>query len=227
MKTTIIVCLLFFGIASANAQILTNTWTLAGGGLDPQTYGNNYRPPTLVSDAGSTGTATIAMSGLTSGGLGSDGAGAYGGIYTFFSAGLALNLQVTNLLAGIDQVTFQFLAGGGSPALTYSQNSLTLNYNAGNPAVASSGFSAESGIIVPSPIGDQNLTAYTWSWANLSTLGSSSAFSIGWNAPQSHVFVTDMMVTQAVPEPSVFALAAFGIFAVVLWQRRRTNPKLG
>jgi hypothetical protein len=161
------------------------------------------------------------MSGLspTSGGLGSTALGAYGGIYSFFSSGLALNLQVTNVSSGIVNMTFGFLGGGGSPVLTYSNSSLSLNFNAGNTAVASSSFSAVPGIVVDSPIGEQELTAYTWRWTNLSLLGSSSMFSIAWTAPRQHAFITDIIVTQAVPEPSVFALLSMG--AAGLWFLRK------
>jgi hypothetical protein len=203
----------------ANAQVLTNTWTLAGGGLNPTNYGGDFRPSVLASDTGSTGTATIGMSGLTSGGLGSANLGAYGGIYSFFSSGLALNLQVTNVPSGILGITFGFLGGGGSPALTYSNSSLSLNFNVDNTAVASSSFSAVPGIIVDSPIGDQDLTAYTWRWTNLSLMGNSSMFSLAWTAPRQHAFITDIIVTQAVPEPSVFALLSIG--AAGLWFLRK------
>lgn len=217
MKTALNLTVFCLAASFAHAQVLTNTWTYEGGGLDPETYGGNFRPATLVSDIGSTGTASIAMSGLTSGGLGSSGAGAYGGIYSFFSAGLTLSLQASNVLEGLDQVTFGFLAG----TVIYSQESITLNYNPENSAVASSGFSTVPGIIVESPIGDQTLTAYLWTWSDLSLLGNSSAFSIDWNAVgTTHTFITDIALTQAVPEPSVFALLALGISATIFWHRR-------
>jgi hypothetical protein len=218
-RVLILFVLLAVAAPYANAQVLTNTWSLAGGGLNPTNYGGNFRPSVLASDTGSTGTATIGMSGLTSGGLGSATLGAYGGIYSFFSSGLALNLQVTNVTSGILGITFGFLGGGGSPVLTYSNSSLSLNFNVGNTAVASSSFSAVPGIIVDSPIGEQELTAYTWRWTNLSLLGNSSMFSIAWTAPRQHAFITDIIVTQAVPEPSVFALLSMG--AAGLWFLRK------
>ena len=227
LKTTLALGTLLCAVPVTNAQTLVNTWTVAGGGLSPATYtsGNttDYRPATLVSDTGSTGNATISMSGLTSGGLGSSSfPGGYGGIYTFFSTGLTLDLQVTDVLVGIDQISFTFLAGGGSPTLvSYLQNSITLNYNLANAAVASSSFSATPGIIVDSPIGEQNLTSYTWTWTNLSSLGASDGFSLGWTGQgQAHVFMTDISVTQAVPEPSVFGLLALGA-AAFGWLRRK------
>jgi len=221
MKSTLGLGILLCAMSVANAQTLVNTWTVAGGGLSPATYGGAYRPSTLVADTG--GSATIAMSGLTSGGLGSGSfPGGYGGIYTFFSTGLSLTLQVTDVLAGIDEVSFTFLAGGGSPTLvSYLQNSISLNYNSGNTAVTSSAFSAISGITVDSPIGEQELTSYTWTWTNLSSLGASDGFSIAWNSQgQAHVFLTDISVTQAVPEPSAIGLLALGGAALV-WRCRR------
>ncbi len=221
MKSTLGLGILLCAMSVANAQTLVNTWTVAGGGLAPATYGGAYRPSTLVADTG--GNATIAMSGLTSGGLGSSSfPGGYGGIYTFFSTGLSLTLQVTDVLEGIDEVSFTFLAGGGSPTLvSYLQNSISLNYNSENTAVASSAFSAISGITVDSPIGEQELTSYTWTWTNLSSLGASDGFSIAWNSQgQAHVFLTDISVTQTVPEPSAIGLLALGAAALV-WRRRK------
>jgi hypothetical protein len=150
--------------------------------------------------------------------------GAYGGIYSFFSSGLNLNLQATNISAGLSQITLKFLAGGGSPALSYSNSSLTLNYNPANLAVASSSFSAISSGQTNTPVGTLELTNYTWSWTNLSPLGSASAFSIAWRAPAEHAFITDITLTQTVPEPSVFALLALGgAFCFFMRRGRKMN----
>jgi hypothetical protein len=219
----------------ARATVLTNTWSQAGGGLNPSTYGGNFRPSTLFSDSGSTGSASIAMSGLTnslgapSGGIGSAALGAYGGIYSFFASTLTLNLVATSVPSGIDRISLTFLAGGGSPALTYTNTSLNLNYNLGNPVVASSSFSALSAGQTNTPVGTLDLTSYTWAWTNLSLLGSSSTFSIGWTAPAQHAFVTDISVTQAVPESSTLALLVLG--AAVLWfargKKKKSHANLG
>lgn len=225
LKATFALGSLLCGMSAATAQTLTNTWTVAGGGLLPATYGAGvYRPATLVSDTGSTGNATIAMSGLTSGGLGSSSfPGGYGGIYTFLSTGLALNLQVVDVLSGIDEISFTFLAGGGSPTLvSYLENSISLNYNLANPSVTSSAFSATPGIIVSSPLGEQDLTSYTWTWSDLSSLGASGGFSIAWNGQgQQHAFFTDISVTQAVPEPAAVGLFAIGAAVLGLARRKR------
>lgn len=218
--------LVSLAMSSTNAQVLTNTWTLAGGGLNPTNYGNNFRPATLVSDTGSTGTATIAMSGLTSGGLGTtnpSNPGPYGGIYAFLSRNLALNLQVSNVSAGLSEISLTFLAGGGSPVLSYTNNSLSLNFNATNPATASSSFTAVSGFEFDSPVmGTQILTSYNWTWTNLSRLGSSSSFSIAWAATNQHSFITDVRVTQVIPEPSTSALLGIVVLAgsFLLFRRR-------
>jgi hypothetical protein len=215
---------LLCAMSAANAQTLANTWTVAGGGLDPAAYGGNYLPATLVADTGSTGNATIAMSGLTSGGLGSSSfPSGYGGIYTFFSTWLSLNLQVTDVLEDIDEVSVTFLAGGGNPTpVSYLQDSIALNYNLANPAVTSDDFSTISGIVVDSPIGPQNLTSYTWTWSDLSSMGASDAFSVAWGGQgQAHVFMTDISVSQAIPEPSVIGLLAIGAAALGWMHRRR------
>jgi hypothetical protein len=163
------------------------------------------------------------MSGFnpSGGGLGSTLRGAYGGIYSFFSTNLSLNLLASNVPTGVNSVTFSFLAGGGSPALTYSNSSVVLNYNAGNPTVVSSAFSTAPSITVATPIGDQELIPYTWSWTNLSLLGASSAFSIAWKAPRDHSFITDIAVTQQViPEPSTFALLGLVALLGILCRRK-------
>lgn len=210
-----------------NAQVLTNTWTLAGGGLNPTNYGGSFRPATLASDAGSTGTATIAMSGLTSGGLGSSLSGPYGGIYTFMSSNLTLTLQVTNLPANLDQVSLSFLAGGGNPTLlSYGSNSITLNYNPANSNLASSQFSFKPSLIVDTPFGPQTVTPYSWTWANLSTRGSASNFFITWGVSGTqHVFMTDIAVSQVgVPEPSIFALVGLGVVIALFMHRKSKRP---
>jgi hypothetical protein len=207
------------------AQTLVEEWTFDGGGLDPATYSGNFRPASLFPDSGSTATS-ISPTGLVvvpfgSGGLGSASAGAYGGIYTFFAETAAFTMQTINIVPGLETVTFSFLAGGGSPTLvSYDISTLVLNYNGGNTSVAASSFSAVPGIIVDSPIGQQDLTLYTWTWDNLAALGTTTGFSTAWNAQgQEHVFYTDFTLTQSVPEPTAAGLVLLG--AGILLRRRR------
>lgn len=221
-------------VCSVQAQTLTDTWTYAGGGLDPATYGGDYRPTPILPDASSDNGATIIATGLVvvpfgSGGLGSSTAGAYGGIYTFFAEAAAFSMQTTTILDGLDMITISFLAGGGSPTLVaYDASSLTLNFNGSNPNLASSAFEATPGIIVESPIGDQDLTRYTWTWTGLSALGGTSGFSTSWDAQgNEHVFYTDLSLTQAVPEPSVLGLIALGGAICVFRRKRRESGSLG
>ncbi len=228
MKSLCSLLILLSCVSAANAQSLVNSWTLAGGGLNPSTYGNTYRPATLLSDAGSSGNATIGMSGLTMGGLGSSAMGAYGGIYSFMQTTLSLTLQANNLLPGTNEVTFGFFGGGGDPvALSYSRNSLTLNYNPANTTITSNGFSAGQPVIVSTPIGNQTLTPYTWTWTNLASLGNSNSFSIAWTAPTQHAFLTDISLTQTVPEPSVYALLACGFLVAAYLRLKRRRAKAG
>ena len=214
-------------VFSAHAQTLTDSWTYAGGGLDPATYGTGvYRPATFIPDAASDNGATIGQTGLTSGGLGSSGfPDGYGGIYTFFSANPTFTLQTSTILDGLDTITISFLAGGGSPSLVaYTASSLTLNYNGLNPSLASSAFEAIPGFIVESPLGDQNLTLYTWTWTDLSARGSTSGFSASWNTQANqHAFFTDISLTQAVPEPSATCLIALGGVVCLLRRKRRDD----
>lgn len=236
MRITLSKLLAVVGVAtlvSAQAQIQVDAWTFAGGGLDPATYGGNFRPTPILPDAASNNGATITASNLVvvpfgSGGLGSSGAGAYGGIYTFFAEGASFTMQTTTIMDGVDTITFSFLAGGGNPTLIeYDASSLTLNYNGSNPSVASSSFSTISGIIVESPIGQQELTQYTWTWTNVSALGPTTGFSTAWDAQgQEHAFYTDFTLTQAVPEPSVLGLLALGGAVCVLRRKRKEASAL-
>lgn len=215
-------------LCSTQGQTLTDVWSFAGGGLDPATYGGEYRPASLLPDPGSNNGASIVATGLEvvpfgSGGLGSGSTGAYGGLYTFFAETAAFSMGTTTLLEGLDTITFSFLAGGGSPALvSYEASSLRLNFNVANPNLASSAFAAIPGIVVESPNEDQDLTRYTWTWTGLSTLGASSGFSTSWDAQgNEHVFYTDFILTQAVPEPSVPALVTVGVVMGILRRKRR------
>jgi len=229
MKRVYIVLLTLVALLAgrpAQAQVLTNTWSYSGGGLAPGTYEalgdpGKYKPATLVPDAAASNGATIDLTGLTSGGLGSstspDG---YGGLYTFFSSTVSLNLQTSIVLAGVQTITVSFLEGGGT---TYGSSSLSLNYNLSHSAVTSSSFTAISAGPVDTPIGPVTMTTYTWTW-DVSSLGSSSAFSVNWLADQQHTFFDNMNVVQTVPEPSTCAL--LGLSGVgVLWMHRRHTRK--
>lgn len=157
------------------------------------------------------------MAGLTMGGLGSSTWGPYEGIYSFMSTGLTLNLRATNVPAGIEQVTLGFSAA----QVSYTGTSLSLNYNLANSAVASSLFGAVSLGLTNTPGGDLNMVAYTWTWTNLSLLGSSSNFSIAWNAPVQHAFITDIRLTQVVPEPSVYALLGMAVVVALIMRSKK------
>lgn len=196
-----------FTLPSLQAQILLNSWTYTGGALDPDTYGT-YQPSVLTPDPASSNGATIAVSGLTSGGLGSGGfPDGYGFLYTFFSASTTLTLQTSTVQAGVDTITLSMNSGGGT---AYSSSSLTLNFNLENDAVAATSFSSAPG--GTSDFGA--LTIYSWTW-DVSELGLSSGFSTSWTAG-SHTTFSDIHLTQqAIPEPSTYLLMGLGV--VALW----------
>lgn len=209
---------------SASAQTQVETWTYLGGGLDPATYGGDYLPTQLFAD-GFTG-GIIDLTGFTSGGLGSVNVGAYEGLYTFTSTSPVMTLSATNLLAGVDQITFSFIVGGGFPAFVYEQSSLTLNWNAENGALVSSTFGSQSVGMVYVPVLGANLEmiAYTWTWTNLQSFGPSTEFSISWDTGGSqHVFFQEFSLTQTVPEPSIVGLIALGGTVVLMQRRRRVS----
>jgi hypothetical protein len=214
---------------SLHAAPLVDRWTFAGGGLDPATYGGNFRPTPINPDAALSNGATIVASNLVvtpfgSGGLGSTGLGAYGGIYTFFASSASFALSTSNILSSLDEITITLVAGGGNPTpLSYTGSSLTLNYNGSNTAVASTGFAS---LLLPdpvtTPVGDLQLTRYTWTWTDLSALGESTQFSTSWNVQgQQHAFFEQISLTQAIPEPSTVALIAIGGAFCVMRRRRR------
>lgn len=210
---------------SAQAQTLVDVWSYAGGGLSPASYPaapNPYRPPELFPDADADSGASILVSGMTSGGLGSSSfPEGYGGIYTFFSANPSFTLQTDNVLAGVETITVSFLAGGGT---TYDAFSLTLDYNLANPALVSTSFVVQAAGEIDSPIGPVEMTLYSWTW-DVSALGTSSEFATTWTTNgEQHMFYDDINLTQAVPEPSVFGLIGLGS-AVLCFRRRYTRNR--
>lgn len=210
-------------LLSAQAQVISSTWTLGGGGLDPNTYGD-YRPAALTPDTNSTSGGSIALSGLTSGGLGSaafpDG---YGGIYTFFSSNPTYTLSTTNILLDINLITISFWAGGGNPSsIDYTATTLLLNYNGGSQALASTDFDDSVSRLTNTPIGDTALVRYVWTWRDVTNLGALTDFSVQWDTQSlHHVFITDISLIQAVPEPSTLAFLLTG--ATLLMMRRKRN----
>lgn len=203
---------------SIQAQTLTDTWSYAGGGLSPATYGGTYRPASLIPDTGSAPGASITYTGMTLGGLGSSTyPEGYGGIYTFFSTDVSFTLQNTNILSGTQTITISILAGGGEPG-GYYDDSVLLDFNLGNSGLESSSFSSIYIGPVETPIGPQVMTRYIWTW-DVSALGASTAYSATWSAG-AHVFISEVSTMQAVPEPSSILLAGLG-FGVVLYLRKR------
>ena len=206
---------------SASAQTLVETWTYAGGALNPSTYGGNYRPSELFAD-GLTG-GTITPSGMGDfGGLGSGTwPSGYGGYYTFLSEP-SFTLEIPTVLPGVNTITISITVGGGNPQFVeYDASSLVLNYNAENTALASSSFLSQSSGLVDTPLGPMEMTIFSWTWTGLADLGLSTEFSTSWDTQgQEHVFFNAFSVTQAVPEPSIVGLLAVSGALFVLRRKR-------
>lgn len=210
----------------AQAATTLETWTYAGGGLAPTTYGVGvYRPATLIADTTHNNGTIIAVTGMSSGGLGSAGTPTgYGGIYTFFGGG-TYTLNASNVLNGVQSITFSMLAGGGNPTeIDYLSGNINLNFNAVNNSVVASSFSKGAPIVTSTPIGNMSLNEYTWTW-NVSSLGASTGFSLAWNANTTanhHSFFTDISLSQTdvVPEPSAALLGSVTVLGLFLRRRR-------
>lgn len=203
----------------AQAQLI-DTWSYdannnPGWGFNPATYGGNFRPATLTPDTGSTGGGSIAIAGmgLGGGGLGSTNSpNGYAGYYTFFNSNVQFTLSTTTILTNLGTFSVTFYIGGGNPtAISYTNSSLVLNYNLANTNVASSTFWAGTPLVTNTPIGPQTITPYTWTWNNLSVLGTSTNLSTSWDTQgNQHVFQSTVSTMQAVPEASTVWLIALG-----------------
>jgi len=203
----------------AHSQVLVDVWDYDGGAFSPATYGGAYRPPVLFPNAAENSGATLVLSNLTSGGLGSNSfPQGYGGIYTFFSANVGFALQTSNVLSGVQTISASFQAGGG----VYGASSLLLAFNLQNPAVTSATYWVLSLGPVSSPIGPVDMFRHTWTW-DVSALGASSGFGLTWTAGQQHEFYNEVVLTQAIPEPSIFALLGIGVLIVICQLRRRAK----
>lgn len=205
-------------VFSAQAQTLVDSWTYAGGGLDPATYGS-YTPTTLVADTSANNGATIGIAGTMSGvaGLGHEFFDDYEGFYAFSSA-LSYTLSSGTILSGVQSISFSFVS------YDYVQGSLLLDYNGSHTNLTSTSFATPVSLpAYPSPIGPVDMFRYTWTW-DVSTLGSTTGFDIKWAvASGSHNFMMDFHLTQAVPEPSVAGLMALGPGVLWLLRGRRNR----
>lgn len=212
---------------SAQAQSISSTWTYdaldAGTGLNPDKYGGVFRPSALLPDTGSASGGSIALSGLTSGGLGSAGyPDGYGGVYTFMSANPSYTLSTSTILLDVNIITISFWAGGGNPTpLNYTASSLVLNYNGGSQGLASSYFYKGTNESINTPIGPQTGNRYIWSWENITNLGSLTDFSTQWDSQNmQHTYLTDISLIQSVPEPSTLVFLLTGTTLFLLRRKR-------
>ncbi len=214
---------------------LIDTWSYEtnnnpGWGLNPATYGGNFQPAALTPDTGSTGGGSIAITGMGGGGgLGStNNPNGYAGYYTFFNSNVQFTLSTSTILTNLGTFSVTFYIGGGSPvAVSYTNSSLVLNYNVTNTNVASSTFLAGTPLVTNTPIGPQTLTPYTWTWTNLSVLGTSTNLSTSWDTQgNQHVFQSTVSTMQAVPEASTLWLLALG-GPLLFFLRRKFRYLLG
>lgn len=218
MKHSLILALALFGMLagnSANAQTLVDSWTYAGGGLNPATYGGNNKPTTITADAAASNGAVIDIVGTQSSvaGLGLAGE-AYEGYYTFTS-NLSFSVSSGTILSGAESISFSFYS------YSYIDSSLQLDYNGSDANLSADNF--EVGDEVEYYVAAIDLTVtlyqYTWTW-DVSALGPITDFTIDWTVPVDHNFMTDFSLVQVVPEPSVAGLLVFGAGACLLRRRR-------
>ncbi|MFY8216465.1 MAG: PEP-CTERM sorting domain-containing protein, partial [Chthoniobacterales bacterium] len=201
-----------------HAQTLVDHWDYVGGAFNPATYGGAYRPPVLLPNAAENSGATLVLSNLASGGLGSNSfPQGYGGIYTFFSQDVGFAMQTANVLPGLQTISASFRSGGG----VYGSTSLLLALNSENLAVASNSYSALDMGEVESPIGPVEMFQHTWTW-DVASLGASTGFSLQWTGHE-HEFLNEVSLTQAIPEPSTLVMLGLGGVLVLREIRRRAR----
>ena len=167
-----------------------------------------------------------------------------GGIYSFFSQ-THFSVTDTAPVAGIQSVTFQLaldagLTGtfGGTPVDLAVAPTLQLNLQGGGTQTLPATFSLLAGSIstVIPAFGNQpttqDLLDYQWDLSGVS--GTILSYSINWQTAfhsitqgmdltESTSTHTNDILVAAVPEPSTYALMAFGIGAVWFYGRRKTS----
>jgi hypothetical protein len=212
-------CLLGFQSGQlTHAQTLVDHWDYVGGAFNPATYGGVYRPPVLLPNAAGNSGGTLVLSNLTSGGLGSNSfPEGYGGIYTFFSRNVGFTMQTANVLPDLQTITASFRSGGG----VYDSTSLLLAFNSEGSALASGSYFALDVGEVESSIGPVEMFQHTWTW-DVGSLGSSTGFALQWTG-QEHEFLTEVTLTQAIPEPSTLVMLGLGGVLVLRAIRRRAR----
>lgn len=194
------------GLLSANAQVQVETWSAAGGAWTAanQTGWTNGTGGVLNPDASADYGAELSATGATSGGI-------YSSYYYTSNSTPTFTLSTSNVLSGVQTISLSLTSNA-----VFSDGSVTLTF--GSQSVEVDSFSSTSA----GTIGGFAATLYTWTF-DVSSLAPENSFSLSWTTPSAHTAYEPISMTQAVPEPSTYALIALGLGALLFVRSRRAR----
>ncbi len=214
------------GLIAGNlpAVTLTDAWSGPGGAWtgasQTEWVSDNLLHPDAASNNGAVLHSSVRPTATSSAPLG----GLYDGFFYSFFSTPTLTLSTDNVLAGMDTLTLSISLGGQT---SIDDVAITLNYNPGNPALAPDTRATGPSVIASSPIGDMELTTYTYTWL-VGARGPSEGLSLSWNigvhTAISQIELTQSAASSAVPEPATYAAIVGGLVlaGVILARRRKT-----
>lgn len=195
---------------SVRAQTIVDTFSDSGGAWTSSNQpdfvaaspggGTLYTDQAILEGTNNSGSNTGAVWTSTISSGTNQGSGLYGDYYYTFFSTPAISISTTNVLAGVDTITFTLVSNA-----TFTSSSVGLTFNGTQTAndfdSEMVGYDSEFNV---------NIYLYTWTW-DVSTVTSTGSFSLDWTTPGYHTAYFSAEVIQAVPEPSTYALMALGL----------------